>query len=728
MDETTTNFITPVENLLERVARYNPKSDHALIRKAYEYGKNAHDGQFRKSGEPYFNHPIAVAELLTEIRIDDATIITALLHDTIEDTGVGYDDIAKEFGENIAEMVDGVTKLTNVELRSERSAEAENLRKLLLALSKDVRVMLVKLADRLHNMRTIRYMPPEKQRKKARETMEIYAPLAGRMGMQYLREELEDLCFQVLNPQARSSIIRKFIALSGENFKSLDDIIADIQTQLTSHNIQADVTGREKRPYAIWRKIQRKGEGFQQLSDIYAFRIITDSVDDCYRALGAVHERYRAIPGRFKDYISQPKSNGYRSLHTTVSGRDGKRIEVQIRTRKMHFVAQSGIAAHWAYKDGERVHNPYEVDPSKWLNDLREGLIVHEDDDEFMEEFRLEMYVDQVFVFSPKGMVVRLPRDATAIDFAYAIHTNLGNHAVGAIINGKRASLSTPLRNGQTVKVIQAEGAQPDAHWAQTAKTARARAAIRRAIKTKKRQSELHMGQEIARVAFEQIGKKPTSKALQNAAKAMGYISDDELLVALARADISSQQMVHALYPELVKSPPKKVDPISIAPMMGASPAYSAHPAQCCMPVPGDRIVGVSQKGKGINYHIIDCDFLALSESQEDSEWIDLRWPGAVEGAFYPTRITVVMSNDAGVLGRVCTIIGENHSNIEQLEFSEKRPDFYTCLFEISVRDSEHLFNILSAIDTDTSVAETYRYRRLPTQEDIDDAQTRIEY
>ncbi len=720
--------IPPVESLIEKVVRYNPKSDQDLIRKAYEFGLAAHDGQFRKSGEPYFSHPVAVAELLTEIRIDDATIITALLHDTVEDTGVGYEDVKREFGENVADMVNGVTKLTNMEIRSDQSVEVENLRKLLLALSRDVRVMLVKLADRLHNMRTIKSMPPEKQRKKARETMDIYAPLAGRMGMQYLREELEDLAFQVLNPQARSSIMRKFVAMSGENNQRLEDIIADIEKNLKEADIDAQVTGREKRPYSIWRKIQNKGEGFQQLSDIFAFRIITGEVEDCYRALGAVHARWRAVPGRFKDYISQPKSNGYRSLHTTVAGRDGKRVEMQIRTRKMHIVAESGIAAHWAYKDGERVHNPYQVDPSKWLSDLGEGLLDHEDDEEFMEEFKLEMYVDQVFVFSPKGKVVRLPRGATAIDFAYAIHTNLGNHAVGAFVDGKRASLSTPLRNGQTVKIIQAEGAQPDAHWAQTAKTARARAAIRRAIKSKKRDSDLHMGREIARVAFEQINKSATPKALDTAARMMGYPNSDELLMALSSAEISSQDMLHALYPEMAKEAPQKADPISLAPMMGASPAFSSHPGQCCLPIPGDRIVGVTRKGHGITYHIIDCAELALSEDNEDENWVDLRWPEPIEGAAYPTRIIVVMLNDAGVLGRVCTIIGENHSNIEQLEFLEKRPDLYTCLFEISVRNNEHLFNIIAAVETDTAVAECYRYRREPTKEETDDAQARIEH
>jgi guanosine-3',5'-bis(diphosphate) 3'-pyrophosphohydrolase len=398
------------DDLLSLVRNYNPKTNEALIRGAYDYARRMHEGQKRHSGEPYFTHPVAVAAILTEQRLDDATIMTALLHDTIEDTKGTYSEIAEEFGTDVAELVDGVTKLTNLELSSRETKQAENFRKLFMAMSKDLRVILVKLADRLHNMRTIRHMPPEKQAKKAHETMDIYAPLAGRMGMQWMRDELEDLSFRVLNPDARASIIRRFITLQKETGDVIPKITDDIERVLEKHGVDADVFGRAKKPFSIWRKMQEKQLAFSRLSDIYGFRVITQTEDDCYRVLGAIHQRWRAVPGRFKDYISQPKSNGYRSIHTTVSGRDGKQVEVQIRTRQMHEVAEAGVAAHWAYRDGVRTQNPFAVDPARWLESLTERFETAEDHDEFLEHVKLEMYSDQVFCFTPKGDVVKLPK------------------------------------------------------------------------------------------------------------------------------------------------------------------------------------------------------------------------------------------------------------------------------------------------------------------------------
>lgn len=714
MNLATKDELPPVEQLIDKIKSYNPKTNEDLVRKAYAFGRDAHLGQYRKSGEPYFTHPFAVAELLTEIRIDDATIITALLHDTVEDTPVAHADIVENFGQQVADLVNGVTKLNSIELRDARSAEVENLRKLLLAISRDVRVMLVKLADRLHNMRTIKAMSPEKQQRKARETMDIYAPLAGRMGMQYLREELEDLSFQVLNPTARASILRKFINLRGESSEVLNKIKGDISMALDKHGVVATVTGREKRPYAIWRKIQQKGEGFERLSDIYGFRIITSNLDDCYRALGAVHERYSAIPGRFKDYISQPKPNGYRSIHTTVAGRDGKRVEIQIRTQKMHFVAESGIAAHWAYKDGHRVENPYVVDPQAWFDALNEGLDENAGDEEFLEKFKMELYVDQVFAFTPKGMLVQLPRGSNPIDFAYAIHTNLGDKTVGAYIDGKRAALTTPIRNGQTVKIISVDGAYPNPNWIKAVKTSRARTAIRRSFKLRKRANDISLGEEIARVAFEQIGKPYTPKAMTAAAKALEIGDRHDLLLALAQSEITSREMIEALYPELARKVKSRPPAIVLQPLVGGAPAYASRPADCCMPIPEERIVGIAKKGEGLVYHAIDCACLARFDSDDEAEWIDLQWPREREGALYATRVDVDMANDAGVLGRVCTIAGESNANIEQLDFIDKRPDFYRVRFELAVRDRDHLQNIITAISTDPAVSEVERFRAEP--------------
>jgi len=483
-----------VEDLVALVRNYNPRTNADQIRAAYDYGRAMHEGQFRHSGEPYFSHPVAVAAILTEMQLDDATIITALLHDTIEDTRSTYGEIAKKFGTDVAELVDGVTKLTNLQLSSLETKQAENFRKLFMAMSKDLRVILVKLADRLHNMRTIKSMRPEKQVQKARETMDIFAPLAGRMGMQWMREELEDLAFRVLNPDVRKSIIRRFITLQRETGDVIPQITQDIRAELEREGIEADVFGRAKKPYAIWRKMEEKSQSFSRLSDIYGFRIITKSESDCYRTLGVIHQRWRSVPGRFKDYISQPKSNGYRSIHTTVSGRDGKRVEVQIRTRQMHEVAEAGVAAHWSYRDGVRAQNPFAVDPAKWIASLTERFEAAEDHDEFLEHVKLEMYADQVFCFTPKGDVVKLPKGATPLDYAYAIHTRIGDSCVGAKIDGIRVPLWTRLKNGQSVEIMTAAGQRPQASWIDIVVTGRAKAAIRKSLREENRARFIKLG------------------------------------------------------------------------------------------------------------------------------------------------------------------------------------------------------------------------------------------
>ena len=423
-------ILLSVDDLIGAIKKYNPQTNSSLIEKAYQFGLKAHAGQMRKSGEPFFAHPVQVAKILSELRLDDASIITALLHDTIEDTSKSFRDVSNLFGPEIANLVDGVTKLSNLEVASLERKQAENFRKLIVAISKDLRVLLVKLADRLHNMRTIRAVSNDRQLVKANETMDIYAPLAGRMGIQSIRDELEDLSFRILNPEARNSIIRRFLKLKKASDDLIPKIINDIESQLDSIGVKAVVSGREKKPYSIWRKIQDKQQAFYKLSDIFGFRIITKNEKDVYTALGAVHSRWSAVPGRFKDYISQPKSNGYRSIHTTVSGRDGKRVEVQIRTKEMHDVAETGVAAHWSYRNGERFENPFAVDPSGWFRRISEEFIWVENSDDFIEQVKLEMFQDKVFCFTPKGEVVKLPRGATPLDFAYAIHTSIGDNCV----------------------------------------------------------------------------------------------------------------------------------------------------------------------------------------------------------------------------------------------------------------------------------------------------------
>ncbi len=695
-----------VEDLIALIRNYNPRTNAELIREGYDYGKRMHEGQFRHSGEPYFTHPVAVAAILTEMRLDDATIITALLHDTIEDTRSTWSDVSERFGSEIADLVDGVTKLTNLQLSSAQSKQAENFRKLFMAMSRDLRVILVKLADRLHNMRTIKSMRPDKQVQKARETMDIYAPLAGRMGMQWMREELEDLAFKVINPEARNSIIRRFVTLQKESGDVIPKITADIRHELDKAGIDADVFGRAKRPFSVWRKMQEKQLTFSRLSDIYGFRIITRNEADCYRALGVIHHRWRAVPGRFKDYISQPKSNGYRSIHTTVSGRDGKRVEVQIRTRQMHEVAEAGVAAHWSYRDGVRAQNPFAVDPAEWVATLTERF-GEEDHDAFLEHVKLEMYSDQVFCFTPKGDVIQLPRGASPIDFAYAIHTRIGNSCVGAKVDGIRVPLWTRLKNGQSVEVITAAGQRPQATWLDIVVTGRAKAAIRKSLREEDRDRFVRLGTELTRVAFEHVGRRVTDKALRTAAKRLALPDEAELLARVGSAEIAAREVLEALYPELAIAQ-EEVDPDR--PVAGLAADQHFTRAPCCNPLPGERIVGITYRGKGVVIHAIDCPVLAEFE-ENLSRWVDLHWREGRHPPAYSSLLSLTIRHDAGVLGRICTLIGTQGANISDLQFMDRKPDFYRIHIEVQLRDAEHLHTLLTALEAESDVAQVARIR-----------------
>ncbi|MCC6863484.1 MAG: bifunctional (p)ppGpp synthetase/guanosine-3',5'-bis(diphosphate) 3'-pyrophosphohydrolase [Rhodobacteraceae bacterium] len=696
-----------VEDLIALVRNYNPRTNADLIRKAYTYGFQMHEGQVRKSGEPYFTHPVAVAAILTEQRLDDASIITALMHDTIEDTRSTYAEVAELFGNEVAELVDGVTKLTNLQLSSAQSQQAENFRKLFMAMSKDLRVILVKLADRLHNMRTIKSMSPEKQAQKARETMEIFAPLAGRMGMQWMREELEDLAFRVLNPEARNSIIRRFITLQRETGDVVHKITVDIRTELEKANIDADVYGRAKKPYSIWRKMQEKDLAFSRLSDIYGFRVICGSVADCYRILGVIHGHWQAVPGRFKDYISQPKNNGYSSIHTTVSGRDGKGVEVQIRTREMHEVAEAGVAAHWSYREGVRAINPFAVDPANWIVTLAERF--NEDDhDEFLEHVKMEIYSDQVFCFTPKGDMIQLPRGATPLDYAYAIHTRIGNSCISAKIDGIRVPLWTRLKNGQSVEIITAEGQRPQSSWIDIVTTGRAKAAIRKSLREEDRGRFVKLGQELARAAFDHVGKKATDKALRTAAKMMGLADEMDLMARLGSAKVTARRVVDLLYPNLVGKQAEEVD--GTCTVIGLPEDQSFRLAPCCQPVPGERIVGITYRGQDVVIHSIDCPALEEFEEQPD-RWIDLHWHSGRHAAVHTVSLEIVISNDAGTLGRICTLIGEQKANISDLRFTDRKPDYYWLIIDVDLRDVEHLHMVMTVLEAETDVAQISRYR-----------------
>ncbi|MCH9747083.1 MAG: bifunctional (p)ppGpp synthetase/guanosine-3',5'-bis(diphosphate) 3'-pyrophosphohydrolase [Alphaproteobacteria bacterium] len=694
--------------LIALVSDYNPKTNKRLIKLAYSFGEQMHRGQFRHSGEPYFMHPVAVAAILTKQQLDDATIITALLHDTIEDTKANYSGLVNTFGEDIAQLVDGVTKLTNLQLSSVETKQAENFRKLFIAMSKDMRVILVKLGDRLHNMRTIRSMRAHKQLQKARETMDIFAPLAGRMGMQWMREELEDLAFKVLNPEGRSSIIRRFITMQRDTGDVIERITGDMRYELEKADIVAEVFGRAKKPYAIWRKMKEKDQSFSRLSDIYGFRVITESEEDTYRALGAIHQRWRAVPGRFKDYISQPKTNGYRSIHTTVSGRDGKRVEVQIRTRQMHDVAESGVAAHWSYRDGVRSQNPFAVDPAKWIAQLTEQFDGEDNHQDFLEAVKLEMYSDQVFCFTPKGEVVKLPRGATPIDFAYAIHTRIGNACVGAKVDGMRVPLWTRVKNGQSVEIITAEGQIPQTTWLEIATTGKAKTAIRRSMREADRERFITLGRELARSAFGHVRKKVTDKALEAATKQLRLGSVDEVLARLGSAELTGREVVQSIYPDLIPQAGKVVD-VRRA-VIGLSSGQSFQRAICCEPLPGERIVGITFRGKGVIVHAIDCARLTEYEHQP-GRWLDLHWHDGSHPAVYGATLELTIGNDTGVLGRICTLIGETKANIADLEFKDRKPDFFRLLIHLELRDAKHLHSLMAALQAESDVAAIKRYR-----------------
>ncbi|MDO7567794.1 MAG: bifunctional (p)ppGpp synthetase/guanosine-3',5'-bis(diphosphate) 3'-pyrophosphohydrolase [Paracoccaceae bacterium] len=696
-----------VEDLIALIQNYNPRSNSDNIRKAYAYGKKMHEGQVRQSGDPYFSHPISVAAILTEQRLDDATLITALLHDTIEDTKSTFTELSQLFGPEVADLVDGVTKLTNLQLSSAQSKQAENFRKLFMAMSKDLRVILVKLADRLHNMRTIKSMKQEKQHQKARETMEIFAPLAGRMGMQWMRDELEDLAFRVLNPEARGSIIRRFITLQREAGDVVQKINADIRTELDAVSLEADVYGRAKKPYSVWRKMQEKDLTFSRLSDIYGFRVICNSDADCYRILGVIHQRWRAVPGRFKDYISQPKSNGYRSIHTTVSGRDGKRVEVQIRTRQMHEVAEAGVAAHWSYREGVLGKNPFAVDPAKWIASMTERL-EDDDHDAFLENVKLEMFTDQVFCFTPKGDVLQLPRGATPLDFAYAIHTRIGGSCVSAKIDGLRVPLWTRIKNGQSVEIITAEGQRPQSSWVDIVVTGRAKAAIRRSLREEDRSRFVILGRELARAAFDHVGRPATDKALRTAAKMLGLADETELLAQLGSAELTARRVVSTLYPELSLADPEVAD--NTRPILGLAPDQIVNRPKCCQAVPGERIVGITYRGKGVVVHTIDCPALQEFE-QQPNRWIDLNWEPGRHAPVHTVTLEITIANDAGVLGRICTLIGVQKSNISNLVFADRKPDFYRLLIDVDLRDVEHLHTVMTVLEAEIDVAHIGRYR-----------------
>jgi GTP pyrophosphokinase/guanosine-3',5'-bis(diphosphate) 3'-pyrophosphohydrolase len=680
-----------------------------------------HGSQTRASGDPYFAHPVEVAGILTEYRLDTATIVTALLHDVIEDTQASRQDIESLFGAEVAELVEGVTKLSKLELTAEYARQAENLRKFILAISKDVRVLLVKLADRLHNMRTLNFIKtPAKRERIARETLDIYAPLARNIGCHRICTELEELAFEHLNPVARHAIQRRLEALRTEQGRSVSVVSGEVTKILDRESIASRVSGREKHPFSIWRKLQRKAIGFSQLSDIYAFRVIVDSEDACYRALGMIHRTWPCVPERFKDYISTPKRNNYRSLHTTVIGPKGMRIEMQIRTEAMDRVAEDGVAAHWRYKnkaygfDAEHMEAEGGRDPLANLRQLVQVLEHGGDAEDLVEHAKLEMFLDQTFAFTPKGRLVSLPRGAMPLDFAYAVHTSIGDTTIGAKINGELKPLRTPLINGDVVEIIRGDKPSVPPDWRSLTVTGRARSAIRRHIRQTEKEEFLRLGKAALEQAFERAGKSRSGISLRPALERVAAATEDDLYDAIGRGRVSPVQVLEVVFPGLKESERaavsawRRIEDGKSARIFvrggGLTPGISLHFATCCTPVPGDRIVGIVQPDQGLVVHTIDCPKLAEFEDQGDL-WQDLYWtPEAERNTIARARMRATIRNTPGVLGEVCTIIGEARGNIVGLKMHYRQEDFFDVDIDLDVKDNRHLTNLVAALRACPSV------------------------
>ncbi|MBC2653709.1 bifunctional (p)ppGpp synthetase/guanosine-3',5'-bis(diphosphate) 3'-pyrophosphohydrolase [Novosphingobium flavum] len=686
--------------LVERVKAYDPDADEALLNRAYVYTVQKHGTQKRASGDPYFSHPVEVAGLMTELQLDQDTIITALLHDTVEDTLATVAEVEKLFGPDVARLVDGVTKLSKIEAMTESERAAENLRKFLLAMSEDLRVLLVKLADRLHNMRTLHFIKSEEKRRRiARETMEIYAPLAERVGMYEYMREMQLLAFEQLEPEAYATITGRLAQIRSSEGGQVGAIALSIKQALAEAGFKVEVSGREKHPYSIWKKMAERHVSFEQITDIMAFRVIVDSVPDCYGALGVLHQTWQMIPGRFKDYISTPKSNGYRSLHTALIFENSMRMEVQIRTRDMHQTNEYGLAAHWSYKQGG-VRPDGEVG---WLRDLIEIVDASHDAEELLEHTRLAIYQDRIFAFTPKGALHQLPKGATPIDFAYAVHTDLGSMAVGAKINGRHVPLRTPLGNGDVVEIIKSKNSSPQLSWLSFVVTGKARAAIRRAVRAKEREEIAAIGRKL----YEEIaGRLPTKvgkKALKEAVQRLGLEDEDDLMVAIGTAKIDDRSVMEALVPGSARSItdpedwPKQERAISIR---GLTPGMGFHLAECCHPVPGDRIVGLRRPGEGVEVHAIDC--LKLADGI-DADWLDLSWGERSTGAVGQVRC--VLYNRPGTLAEMTGIFAHARANIVRLQMTSRDNLFGTYEVDIEVTDLAHLTRIVSALRASEAVS-----------------------
>jgi GTP pyrophosphokinase len=699
--------------LVEQIRAYDPDADEDALNRAYVYAMQKHGAQKRASGDPYFSHPVEVAYKLTQYKLDAASIITALLHDTVEDTDATLDEIEELFGKEIRGLVDGVTKLNRLEIKSESSKQAENFRKLVIAMAKDLRVLMVKLADRLHNMETLHYIPKaEKRQRIARETLEIYAALAERIGMRRMKEELQDLAFAELFPEARESIMTRldFLRKQGENqIVRVEEILNELALGGGLKDIK--IYGREKKPYSIWKKMETKGVTFEQLADIVGFRIITKSVGDCYAILGLIHEKYHTIPGHFKDYISTPKVNGYQSIHTAVIGPQQQRIEMQIRTEDMHEIAEYGIAAHWGYKQRQEAEGAVSTEGKqyRWVRELLEILEQSEGAEEFLENTKLEMYHDQVFAFTPKGDIIALPRGSTPVDFAFAVHSGVGFTCVGAKVNGRIVPLKHTLKNGDQVEIITAKTQTPSPTWERFVVTGKAKSEIRRYIRDQQRGEYITLGKAILAKTFKQEGHDVSDKMLEPALAVFKKKTSEDLYAEVGEGLINRNQIYDAVFHTRKSESAGVKNPFSAAnfkkkskksvpmPIRGLIPGMAIHFAGCCHPIPGDRIVGIVATGKGVTVHTMDCETLE-NFADAPEKWLDVSWDAANQDDLFIGRLKVSLSHETAALASVANVIAKDGGNISNLKIMNRSTDFFDLMIDVEVKNSRHLQGIIASL------------------------------
>ena len=712
------------DSLIKKIKSYIPNFDATQVSKACEFTKKAHINQIRASGEPYYYHPFSVAMILAEMHLDQDSIITALLHDTVEDTLVSLEDIQESFGADVARLVDGVTKLAKIKFQPDNIREGENFRKLLLAMSEDIRVLIVKLADRLHNMRTINFLSEKKAIRIALETMEIYAPLAERIGMQKMKNELQDLAFAKLHPEERKSIINRLEYLRSDEGSVVDKIETHIAKTIVDFGIIAEVKGREKTPCSIWQKMKHKNISFEQLSDIIAFRVIVHDVIDCYQALGIIHAAYHMIPGNFKDYISTPKDNGYRSLHTIVVGPDKQRIEIQIRTREMNDVNEWGVAAHWSYKqDLDLTANQVEGKQFRWVRELLK-ILENSETEEFIEHTKLEMYEDQVFCFTPKGEIVALPKGATPVDFAYALHSDIGNTCVGAKINGRLAPLRTKIENGDQVEIVTSKNQVPSISWEKFIVTAKAKSEVKRFIRLQQRKEYISLGRSILAKFFTQENREFKEEELRNYLDLFQKKNLDDLFLAVGEGTISRDEVLKVLQGQnksklrhlqdtlsFFKFKKKKKEPEGSVPIKGMIPGVAINFATCCYPIPGDQIIGIFHSDKGVTIHTSDCDTLE-SYSEMPEKWIEVSWDKEVNAdGKHIGSLKMIVTHEPNSLATICTLIAKQGCNISNIKIVNRSQDFFEFLVDIEVMGVTQLINIMASLRSKECVHSVERFK-----------------